>query len=927
MANAIENIIRAKDEATPTLKAVRSELSLLKNEMRAVPATVAPGLAPNLKLVQSEIRNVGAALTQLAPQATGAFAPMQSLFSLGSASLGPITLGVVGLAVSVGVLATAAKKAADEVAALGKQAEAISNLSESTGVAVANIQGLQVTLENAGISGEALTVSFRQLNKAIATQDPVLKQLGITTTDTFQAFLQLSDIFAKAPDGANKTAAAVALLGRSGETLIPVMNRGATAIQGMIDQAAAMGLAFSGQTVQALKDVDDKFDLLNNHVQGLKNNLVLLAVPGVSAVVTKLNELLQVLNDLPAAFDKFIEKMRTAPGFAKLEQLVLQAQDIDKMEGKLKELQGIYEQFQKTVGTTQGDAANSSKRATASQLEDLERITAKLKSLTDTFKEFGSLGGTQGPLTKSGAIGSSQNVPTEAESAGIPSPPKPATEPTEREKMLQRLKDLLGLTSAQAKLAYDDLKKLDDSAAAGDILDKLTKARNLRETGAQQPSTVPENPAGTKAQQDLIANQKEADAILLEDAETTAKAMADAFQKAFAATDFSGVVESWRATVEQMLEPAAILNESLNSLLNGLTAGFQNAFANIGRATGALKSVVVSIFKSLVSEVTALLARLAALKIFKFIISLPFSGGGEVIQRAQGGIVQRFAAGGMVRPEPLRLAVGGPGGAVRGPGTGTSDSIPAMLSHGEFVVRAAVVGQPGVLEHLKVLNAGVAPAPATPAIAFRPVINLAAPQTALGAPQVPRMTVGGPTLNLPAFVQEGASYAAPRFTVPHYPIPRFASGGYSPGGVIQGPGSETSDSILARLSRGEFVVKASVVKQPGVLQYLKALNSGSVAVSRIQVASVPGSGLSVDRELVKAISRFSPAAASPARGMFAATSGGSGGTGASIPSSPQRGGDTYVIQAINARDAIMSLTQPQGELRKAMDRVAITGAY
>jgi hypothetical protein len=46
------------------------------------------------------------------------------------------------------------------------------------------------------------------------------------------------------------------------------------------------------------------------------------------------------------------------------------------------------------------------------------------------------------------------------------------------------------------------------------------------------------------------------------------------------------------------------------------------------------------------------------------------------------------------------------GGKLNGPGTGTSDSIPARLSDGEFVVKASVVKRPGVLEHLQKLNAG-----------------------------------------------------------------------------------------------------------------------------------------------------------------------------------------------------------------------------
>ena len=44
------------------------------------------------------------------------------------------------------------------------------------------------------------------------------------------------------------------------------------------------------------------------------------------------------------------------------------------------------------------------------------------------------------------------------------------------------------------------------------------------------------------------------------------------------------------------------------------------------------------------------------------------------------------------------------GGKISGPGTGTSDSIPAWVSHGEYVVRAAPVGQPGAEAFLDEFN-------------------------------------------------------------------------------------------------------------------------------------------------------------------------------------------------------------------------------
>lgn len=53
------------------------------------------------------------------------------------------------------------------------------------------------------------------------------------------------------------------------------------------------------------------------------------------------------------------------------------------------------------------------------------------------------------------------------------------------------------------------------------------------------------------------------------------------------------------------------------------------------------------------------------------------------------------------------------------------------------------------------------------------------------------------------------------------------AGGFALGGLLRGPGTGTSDSIPAWLSTGEYVVRASSVRRPGVLQALEAINSGS----------------------------------------------------------------------------------------------------
>lgn len=55
-----------------------------------------------------------------------------------------------------------------------------------------------------------------------------------------------------------------------------------------------------------------------------------------------------------------------------------------------------------------------------------------------------------------------------------------------------------------------------------------------------------------------------------------------------------------------------------------------------------------------------------------------------------------------------------------------------------------------------------------------------------------------------------------------------ASTAAAEGGHIRGPGTSTSDSIPARLSDGEYVVKTKAVQQPGILPLLNAINGGAL---------------------------------------------------------------------------------------------------
>lgn len=79
----------------------------------------------------------------------------------------------------------------------------------------------------------------------------------------------------------------------------------------------------------------------------------------------------------------------------------------------------------------------------------------------------------------------------------------------------------------------------------------------------------------------------------------------------------------------------------------------------------------------------------------------------KVQKNATGGLIQHLANGGA--PSPFRRRSGQAGGRISGPGNGTSDSIPAMLSNGEYVIRAASVAKFGE-SFMAAINAGFLPA-------------------------------------------------------------------------------------------------------------------------------------------------------------------------------------------------------------------------
>ncbi len=136
-----------------------------------------------------------------------------------------------------------------------------------------------------------------------------------------------------------------------------------------------------------------------------------------------------------------------------------------------------------------------------------------------------------------------------------------------------------------------------------------------------------------------------------------------------------------------------------NDALVTFRADFENAFesglsAFLGDTINQVRSVEEA-FHSLARSIIADIQRISAQKLSKSITSLLFGVPKFGLTPSQQQLVSAASS--------IHFA---DGGFVSGPGTGRSDSVPAMLSSGEFVVKSSVAGQPGIAELLMNLNNG-----------------------------------------------------------------------------------------------------------------------------------------------------------------------------------------------------------------------------
>lgn len=599
-----------------------------------------------------------------------------------------------------------ARAIASLVASTSAAASELADMSQRTGVAANALAGLRFAAEQSGASFQNLQRGLKNISEraseVAAGIDRYKKQyerFGISLVDASgnarqadEILKDIADRLASMPDSAAKMEAAMKLVGvEAGPRLLPMLNRGREGLEEFQREAERLGLAMGNETIRALADFDSAMNRLRIASQSTGRAIVAGFAMPLQGIAERLTEasssaerfsaiqekaaaigeaLLYVIDGLASVFGMLLEpiwnllpsmnefvltlrtlKNSTQAGTAGFEAFAA-ALKLVRSAGII--VAGILDMVGKALGGI-GAAL-------------LELVSGNIKKAYDILKETGRDVLAADSLHTSKLVEvwtqSSEEIVDQAQNLS-----------TNFVGAFERIRDS-SVPPSRALQRFSQVAKesANDAARAAKEAERL--ARTLRDNALETEIIVAQSMRQTtqvmrlELQQQLNAiRDMHADGLLSEEDYNRRREALTRMTEQRITQHLADEQRQRREAQQRALEEAAREAERAQqvglSIGESITQGFKSAFE-------------AESFRDVLRSIIGIFSRVASL--------IP---GGQLAGGVSGIFAGLFAKGGLIE----------------GPGTGTSDSILARVSRGEFVATADTVKKFGV-EFFERLNEG-----------------------------------------------------------------------------------------------------------------------------------------------------------------------------------------------------------------------------
>ena len=204
-------------------------------------------------------------------------------------------------------------------------ADALDEMAQRTGIAVESLSLLVPAAELSAISTEKFEAGLKKLATGMleaATGSETSAQkfgaLGVavqnqdgTLRDSEQVLLDLADRFKAMPDGAEKAALAVDIFGKAGAEMIPFLNQGRDGIGALKQEAAELGLQLSADTAAQAGNFNDALDKLKLATQSIGNQIIASLLPALNDMASGMVESAKQGGTLRVILDGVVLALKT----------------------------------------------------------------------------------------------------------------------------------------------------------------------------------------------------------------------------------------------------------------------------------------------------------------------------------------------------------------------------------------------------------------------------------------------------------------------------------------------------------------------------------------------------------------------------------------------------------------------------------------
>ena len=578
-------------------------------------------------------------------------------------------------------------------------ADQMNKLSQSTGTTVEEFSKLKYAAELSDISTEQLGKAMTKLSKsmleaatggagasnAFTAMKIAVKNSDGTLRDSSDVLKDIAGKFEGYRDGAAKTALATQIFSKGGAAMIPLLNQGKAGLESAGEEAARYGLVLDKKTTTAAENFNDNLKRMSKINEGIIVQLTAQMLPSfeqLSAVMLEAKGNSTLLSGVAEGFATVMKGVITA---------VLGATtSIQRMGAEL----GAFWNLVKSFPSGPEAFAKAWEAFTATEAETNRALTELGTTISNLWKDapdfdwkkqaddFSRMAMDVGRAGGEMAKGFAPVV-------GAADEGRKAIDAF----LAAQAKKIAGQNAEAASIgqnigAYERLKVIQEASAIGD-------AKKIAATPELVKSILATADAAAQAAERLKGAQ------LIDQMTSPWDQRTQKVQQYMQAMIAAGATSEQLSAMQMQIQfpnftaasnAAMDFGANLDRLATSSVSQLSSTLADVIMGTKSAAEAFTAFAKQVISQIIQMITQLLILKAIKMSLGFFFADGGPVgVGLAKGGL-PGFA----------------PGGNVHGPGSGTSDSIPAMLSAGEFVINAAAARQIG-LPMLNALNNGQMP--------------------------------------------------------------------------------------------------------------------------------------------------------------------------------------------------------------------------